>query len=54
MQSPFGQKLSITRPQAASQPAFDKHFDELVDVYQAVHCVKLVSPALPLLLLKPT
>jgi hypothetical protein len=39
----FGQKLQITRPQAASQPAFDKHFMDLLDHYGAVHCVNLLG-----------
>jgi hypothetical protein len=38
----FGQKLQITRPPQVSQLAFEKHFDELVDVYQRVHNLKCV------------
>ena len=39
----FGQKLQITRPQAASQPAFDKHFLDLIDHYGSVHCINLLG-----------
>lgn len=38
----FGQKLQITRPPQVSQLAFEKHFDELVDIYQRVHNLKCV------------
>lgn len=38
----FGQKIQITRPAQASQPAFDKHFDELVSIYGPVQGVKSV------------
>ncbi|KIJ37381.1 hypothetical protein M422DRAFT_211433 [Sphaerobolus stellatus SS14] len=39
----FGHKIQITRPQAASQPAFDRHFAQLVDQYSAVHAVNLLG-----------
>ncbi|GJJ07292.1 hypothetical protein Clacol_001492 [Clathrus columnatus] len=39
----FGQKIQITRPQAASQPAFDRHFAHLVDEYSATHAVNLLG-----------
>lgn len=39
----FGQKVQVTRPQAASQPAFDRHFAQLVDQYSAVHAVNLLG-----------
>lgn len=39
----FGQKLQITRPQAASQPAFDRHFLDLIDRYGSVHCMNLLG-----------
>ena len=39
----FGHKIQITRPQAASQPAFDRHFAQLVDQYAAVHAINLLG-----------
>ncbi|KAF8592645.1 DNase I-like protein [Ramaria rubella] len=39
----FGQKIQITRPQAASQPAFDRHFAQLVDQYSAIHALNLLG-----------
>lgn len=39
----FGQKLQITRSQTASQPAFDKHFVDLLAQYRAVHAVNLLG-----------
>lgn len=39
----FGQKLQITRSQTASQPAFDKHFVDLLSQYRAVHAVNLLG-----------
>lgn len=39
----FGQKLKITRPQAASQPAFDKHFGDLISKYHGVHAINLLG-----------
>ena len=40
---PFGQKLQITRPAIASQPAFDRHFANLLDSYPLVHIVNLLG-----------
>lgn len=39
----FNQRIQITRPQAAAQPAFEKHFTELLDQYGAVHIVNLLG-----------
>ncbi|KAF8528795.1 phosphatidylinositol phosphate phosphatase [Hysterangium stoloniferum] len=39
----FGQKIQITRPQVASQPAFDRHFGQLVEQYSAVHAINLLG-----------
>ncbi|KAF8307217.1 DNase I-like protein [Clavulina sp. PMI_390] len=39
----FGQKIQITRPQAASQPAFDRHFLQLTEEYASVHAINLLS-----------
>ncbi|KAJ9095489.1 hypothetical protein QFC20_006632 [Naganishia adeliensis] len=39
----FGHKLQITRPQAASQAAFDKHFISLVSHYGSVHAINLLG-----------
>lgn len=39
----FGQKIQITRPQAASQPAFDRHFAQLIDQYSVVHAINLLG-----------
>ncbi|KAJ9119073.1 hypothetical protein QFC22_003564 [Naganishia vaughanmartiniae] len=39
----FGHKLQITRPQAASQPAFDKHFLDLIAHYGSIHAVNLLG-----------
>ncbi|KAL7415255.1 Endonuclease/exonuclease/phosphatase [Mrakia frigida] len=39
----FGQKIQITRPAQASQPAFDKHFEELLSIYGPVHAVNLLG-----------
>ena len=38
----FGQKIQITRPQA-SQPAFERHFMQLIDEYGAVHAINLLG-----------
>jgi endonuclease/exonuclease/phosphatase family metal-dependent hydrolase len=40
---PSQQKISITRSPEATQPAFDKHFDQLERSYGAVHVVNLLS-----------
>ncbi|OBZ76240.1 Inositol-1,4,5-trisphosphate 5-phosphatase 1 [Grifola frondosa] len=38
----FGQRIQITRPQA-SQPAFDRHFAQLMEEYGAVHSINLLG-----------
>ncbi|KAH9939988.1 DNase I-like protein [Amylocystis lapponica] len=38
----FGQRIQITRPQA-SQPAFDRHFAQLTEEYDAVHAINLLG-----------
>lgn len=40
---PGQQKITITRSQDATQPAFDKHFENLELSYGAVHVVNLLS-----------
>ena len=37
------QKVEITRPPQASQPAFDKHFLDLLEHYHSVHAVNLLG-----------
>ncbi|KAG8756095.1 inositol polyphosphate 5-phosphatase, partial [Ceratobasidium sp. 428] len=37
------QRIQITRPQAASQPAFDRHFAQLVEEYDSVHIINLLG-----------
>lgn len=44
---PGRQKLGITRPADATQPAFNKHFEELEDAYSAVHVINLLSATKP-------
>lgn len=44
---PGQQKIQITRSPEATQPAFDKHFDELEFKYGAVHVVNLLSITKP-------
>lgn len=39
----FGHKIQITRPQLASQPAFDRHFLQLTEEYSAVHAINLLG-----------
>lgn len=39
----FAQKIQITRPPAAAQPAFERHFTSLLDEYSAVHIVNLLG-----------
>lgn len=39
----FGQKIQITRPQQASQPAFDRHFLQLSDEYSSIHAINLLG-----------
>lgn len=38
-----GQRIQITRPQAASQPAFERHFAQLVEEYETVHAINLLG-----------
>jgi hypothetical protein len=38
----FGQRIQLTRPQA-SQPAFERHFKQLIDQYGAVHAINLLG-----------
>ena len=38
----FGQKIQITRPHA-SQPAFEKHFAQLIEEYNSVHAINLLG-----------
>ena len=38
----FGQRIQLTRPQA-SQPAFERHFKQLIDQYGVVHAVNLLG-----------
>ncbi|KAI0383936.1 SacI homology domain-containing protein [Hypomontagnella monticulosa] len=44
---PGQQKISITRSSDGTQPAFDKHFEELEQSYGAVHIVNLLSASKP-------
>ncbi|KAI0540674.1 SacI homology domain-containing protein [Xylaria digitata] len=44
---PGQQKISITRSADGTQPAFNKHFEELEKSYGAVHIVNLLSAAKP-------
>lgn len=44
---PGQQKITITRSKEGSQPAFDKHFQELEQSYGAVHVVNLLSETKP-------
>jgi hypothetical protein len=37
------QKVEITRPPQATQPAFDKHFLDLLENYHSVHAVNLLG-----------
>jgi hypothetical protein len=39
----FIQKIQITRPPAAAQPAFERHFTSLLDEYGAVHILNLLG-----------
>lgn len=40
---PFGQKITVTRPLEASLPAFTRHFAELLETYDDVHIINLLS-----------
>ncbi|KAI2629029.1 SacI homology domain-containing protein [Xylaria nigripes] len=44
---PGQQKITITRSADGTQPAFNKHFEELEKTYGAVHVVNLLSEAKP-------
>ncbi|CAJ2501685.1 Uu.00g045380.m01.CDS01 [Anthostomella pinea] len=44
---PGQQKISVTRSADGTQPAFDRHFDELEQSYGAVHIVNLLSESKP-------
>lgn len=44
---PGQQKISITRSAQATQPAFDKHFEDLEHNYGGVHVVNLLSETKP-------
>ena len=44
---PGQQKIQITRSKEATQPAFDKHFEQLEADYGAVHIVNLLSETKP-------
>ena len=38
----FGQRIQITRPHA-SQPAFERHFTQLMDEYGSIHAINLLG-----------
>ena len=44
---PGRQKITITRGMDATQPAFNKHFDDLEHTYSAVHVIDLLSDTKP-------
>lgn len=44
---PGQQKIQITRSPEATQPAFDKHFEQLERTYGAIHIVNLLSAEKP-------
>ncbi|KAF8607527.1 inositol polyphosphate phosphatase [Ceratobasidium sp. AG-I] len=37
------QRIQITRPKAASQPAFERHFAQLIEEYEKVHAINLLG-----------
>lgn len=39
----FRPTVQITRSQAASQPAFDRHFEQLAEEYHAIHAINLLG-----------
>ncbi|KAM0792451.1 hypothetical protein ACM66B_005128 [Microbotryomycetes sp. NB124-2] len=41
--TPLAVKITVTRPIEASLPAFIRHFDDLMDTYDSVHCINLLS-----------
>ncbi|KAI1341616.1 SacI homology domain-containing protein [Xylariaceae sp. FL0016] len=44
---PGQQKITVTRSTDGTQPAFNKHFDELEQSYGAIHIVNLLSESKP-------
>ncbi|PPR04035.1 hypothetical protein CVT24_010610 [Panaeolus cyanescens] len=38
----FGQRIQITRPHA-SQPAFERHFAQLIEEYESIHAINLLG-----------
>ncbi|KAM0255158.1 hypothetical protein ACHAQJ_006081 [Trichoderma viride] len=44
---PGRQKITITRPPDATQPTFNKHFEDLEQSYGAVHVINLLSETKP-------
>ena len=38
----FGQRIQITRPNA-SQPAFERHFAQIIEEYGCVHAINLLG-----------
>jgi hypothetical protein len=38
----FGQRIQITRPHA-SQPAFERHFVQLMEEYGSIHAINLLG-----------
>lgn len=39
----FNARIQVTRPRIASQPAFDRHFSDLLQHYSAVHAINLLG-----------
>jgi synaptojanin len=39
----FRPTVQITRSQAASQPAFDRHFQQMAEEYGAIHAINLLG-----------
>ncbi|KAI9745444.1 MAG: inositol polyphosphate 5-phosphatase [Claussenomyces sp. TS43310] len=44
---PGQQKITITRSKEGTQPAFDKHFQDLEQAYGAIHVINLLSESKP-------
>lgn len=44
---PGRQKISVTRSPEGTQPAFNKHFEDLEHIYGAVHIINLLSESKP-------
>lgn len=40
---PWASKVQLTRPPIASQPAFNKHFDDMLKAYPQVHICNLLG-----------